>query len=243
MVRSLSDVPPSRAILFDLTPRQLDAVAGDRLAPSYRRRLRKFRYGPGAFKIDYALSGRIPWRSHDCWRAATVHLGGTYEEIARSESEVASSRIPDAPFVLVAQPSLFDATRAPANQHTAWAYCHVPNGSTIDMTDRVERQIERFAPGFRDIVLGRHVMPPAALESHNPNLVGGDIGGGSNELSQFLLRPFPRWNPYTTSDSRLYICSSSTPPGGGVHGMCGYWAAETVLRRVFAKRMPPSLAI
>ena len=242
-VRSLSDIPSSRAILFDVTPRQLDVIAGDHLAAAYRRRLRAFAYGPGAFKIDYALTQPIPWRFADCARAATIHLGGTDDQIAQSEAETANGRIPDAPFVLLAQQSVFDPTRAPTGHHTGWAYCHVPNGSNVDMTDRIERQIERFAPGFRDTILARHVRPPAALESHNPNLVGGDIGGGSNALSQFLFRPFVRWNPYTTPNPRLFLCSSSTPPGAGVHGMCGYWAAETVLRRVFRQSMPSSLAI
>lgn len=242
-VRSLEDVPPSRVVLFDVTPRQLESVAGPHLAASYRERLRRYRYGPGAFKIDYALSGPIPWRSAACARAATVHLGGTLEEIAQSEADAASGRICDLPFVLVAQQSLFDPSRAPEGRHTGWAYCHVPHGSTVDMTERVERQIERFAPGFRDLVLARHVMPPAALEQHNPNLVGGDIGGGSNALDQFLLRPFARWDPYTTSNPRLYLCSSSTPPGGGVHGMCGYWAARSALRRTFGRDVPEALAV
>ena len=243
VIRTVADLPSSRVVLFDVTPRQLAAIAGDHLSPSYRRRLDAFEYGPGAFKIDYALSQPIPWRFAACKRAATVHLGGTHEEIARSEAAMAAGRIADAPFVLVAQQSLFDTSRAPAGHHTGWAYCHVPNGSTADMTDRIERQIERFAPGFRDTVLMRHVLPPAALESHNPNIVGGDIGGGSHTLSQVLLRPFPRWNPYTTSNPRLFLCSSSTPPGAGVHGMCGYWAAHTVLQRVFGHAMPASLAI
>jgi phytoene dehydrogenase-like protein len=242
-VRSLDDIPRSRAVLFDVTPRQLDAIAGDHFSSRYRQQLRRFRYGPGAFKIDYALSGPIPWRVESCRRAATVHVAGTYEEIARSEADAADGRICDRPFVLVAQQSQFDSTRAPAGRHTGWAYCHVPNGSDVDMTDRIERQIERFAPGFRDLILARHVMPPAALEAHNPNLVGGDIGGGSNVLDQFLMRPFPQWNPYTTPDPRLFICSSSTPPGGGVHGMCGYWAARAVLRRVFGRKVPSELDV
>jgi phytoene dehydrogenase-like protein len=242
-VRSLDDIPASRAVLFDVTPRQLEAIAGDHLSPSYRRNLQRFRYGPGAFKIDYALSGPIPWRAEACRRAATVHVGGTCEEVARSEADMANGRMADRPFVLVAQQSLFDDTRAPAGRHTGWAYCHVPNGATVDMTERIERQIERFAPGFRDLILARHVMPPAALEAHNPNLVGGDIGGGSNVLDQVLMRPFTRWNPYTTSNPRLYLCSSSTPPGAGVHGMCGYWAARTVLRRVFGKQAPDGLDV
>lgn len=240
-IRSVDDLPSARAVLFDLTPRQLEAVAGPQLSSSYRKRLRAFRYGFGAFKIDYALAAPIPWRAEACRHAATVHVGGTYEEVARSEHDASSGRVTEKPFVLVAQQSLFDATRAPRGQHTGWAYCHVPNGCTVDMTQRIERQIERFAPGFRDLVLARHVMPPAGLEAHNANLVGGDIGGGSNMLSQFLARPFPRWNPYTTSNPRLYICSSSTPPGGGVHGMCGYWAAQTVLRRRFGRAMPRDL--
>ena len=242
-VRSLADLPPARAVLFDLTPRQLAAIAGTRLSSSYRRHLERFRYGPGAFKVDYALSAPIPWRARECADAATVHLGGTYEEIAQSEADANAGRISRAPFVLVAQQSLFDDSRAPPGRHTGWAYCHVPNGAPDDMTDAIDRQIERFAPGFRDTILARHVMPPGALESHNPNLVGGDVAGGANTLRQVLLRPVPRWNPYTTSDPRLYLCSSSTPPGGGVHGMCGYWAARTVLRRVFRARVPRDLAI
>jgi phytoene dehydrogenase-like protein len=242
-VRSLADLPPARAVLFDVTPRQLLAIAGNALSPAYRRQLSRFRYGPGAYKVDYALSDPIPWQASACGRAATVHVGGTYEEIARAEAAIDAGRVPDAPFVLVAQQSQIDGSRAPAGCHTGWAYCHVPHGSTVDMTDRLERQIERFAPGFRDTILARHVMPPAALATHNPNLVGGDIGGGANGLVQFVLRPAPRWDPYTTSDPRLFLCSSSTPPGGGVHGMCGYWAARSVLRRVFRKPMPPELAI
>jgi phytoene dehydrogenase-like protein len=242
-VRSTTDIPSSRAVLFDVTPRQLLAIADKELSASYRRRLERFRYGPAAFKVDYALSAPIPWHSPECAAAATVHLGGSYEEIARSEAEANAGRISDRPFVLVAQQSRFDTTRAPSDCHTGWAYCHVPNGSTVDMTERIERQIERFAPGFRDTILARHVMPPAAIEAHNPNMVGGDIGGGANTLRQFLLRPVPRWNPYATSNPQLFLCSSSTPPGGGVHGMCGYWAARTALRRVFRKRLPEELEV
>ena len=242
-VRSMADVPDCRAVLFDLTPRQLERIDGTRFTPAYRRRLHRFRYGPGAFKIDYALSESMPWRAAECRRAATVHLGGRYEEVARAEHEAAHGRIPERPFVLVAQQSVFDASRAPAGKHTGWAYCHVPHGCDVDVTDRVEAQIERFAPGFRDTVLHRHVMPPAALEAHNPNLVGGDIAGGANTLAQFLLRPFPRADPYVTPDPRLYMCSSSTPPGGGVHGMCGYWAARSALRRTFRIDVPAALAL
>lgn len=242
-VRSLDDIPAARAVMLDVTPRQLLAVASPRLSPAYRRQLERYRYGPAVFKIDYALSDRMPWRARQCADAATVHVGGSYEEIARSEAAAVSGRVSEAPFVLVAQQSHFDDSRAPAGRHTGWAYCHVPNGCDVDMTDRIERQIERFAPGFRDTILARHVMSPAALEAHNPNLVGGDIGGGSNALGQFLMRPVPRWNPYATSDPTLFLCSSSTPPGGGVHGMCGYWAARTVLARVFRRAVPTALAV
>ena len=242
-IRSLADIPRSRAVLFDVTPRQLQAIAGEALSPAYGRRLAAYRYGPGAFKIDYALNAPIPWRSPECAMAATVHLGGDFEEIARSEADANAGRTSESPFVLVAQQSRLDSTRAPAGFHTGWAYCHVPHASAVDMTERIERQIERFAPGFRDTILARHVRPPAALEAHNPNLVGGDISGGANTLSQFLMRPFPRWDPYTTSHPRLFMCSSATPPGGGVHGMCGYWCARTVLKRVFQKPLPPQLVL
>jgi phytoene dehydrogenase-like protein len=242
-IRALADVPPARAVLFDVTPRQLAAIAGEAFSPSYRYSLQRFAYGPGAFKIDYALAGRIPWRSPACGSAATVHLGGSAEEIAASEAAASSGRIADAPFVLVAQQSHVDDLRAPAARHTGWAYCHVPHGADVDMTHRIERQIERFAPGFRQLILARHVTTPRMLEAHNPNMIGGDIGGGANTLRQFLFRPTPRWNPYATPDPRLFLCSSSTPPGGGVHGMCGYWAARTVLRRVFRERCPEDLTI
>jgi phytoene dehydrogenase-like protein len=242
-VRSLRDLPDARAVLLDVAPRQLVAIAGGTLSPRYRRNLLRFAYGPGVFKIDYALSGPVPWRASACAGAATVHLGGSYPEIARSESDVAAGRIPDAPFVLFAQQSAFDDSRAPAGRHTAWAYCHVPHGSTADMTDRIERQIERFAPGFRGLVLHRHTLTPKEIESRNPNMVGGDIGGGANTLDQVILRPVPRWNPYTTPDPRLFLCSSSTPPGAGVHGMCGYWAARTVLKRVFRRAVPTAFTV
>src|SRR5262245_38137996 len=242
-VRSLRDLPSARAVLFDVTPRQLAAIAGDHLPASYRRQLARWRYGAAAFKVDYALSGRIPWRSRECGNAATVHVGGTYDEIARAEAAANAGCAPEQPFVLVAQQRHVDPTRAPSGLHTGWAYCHVPNGCTADMTARIERQIERFAPGFSDTVLARHVMPPCALEAHNPNLVGGDIGGGANTLAQFLFRPTLRWNPYSTPNPRVFLCSSSTPPGGGVHGMCGYWAARTALARVFRRKLPPELDI
>lgn len=219
---------PDAAIFCDVTPRQLLSLAGGRLPAGYAARLRRFRYGPGAFKIDYALSEPIPWRAPECSRAITVHVGGPMEEVAQSEASMARGEVAGRPFLLVAQPSLFDPTRAPAGKHVAWVYCHVPHGSMADMTARIEAQLERFAPGFRDCVLARSVLGPAALENMDANLVGGDIGGGEFSLRQFLLRPALR--PYDTGAPGLYLCSASTPPGGGVHGMCGYWAAETLLR-------------
>jgi phytoene dehydrogenase-like protein len=232
-VRSLRDIPQSRAVLFDLTPRQVVEIAGDELPGGYQKRLSKFRYGPGVFKIDWALDGPIPWRAEGCRRAATVHLGPTIEKIAEAEAAVWRGVHPERPFVLIAQQSLFDETRAPEGKQTGWAYCHVPHGSDVDMTERIEAQIERFAPGFRDLIRARHTINSVQLEQHNPNMIGGDIGGGANDLRQFLARPIPRYDPYSTPNQRLYICSSSTPPGGGVHGMCGHWAARSALRRVF----------
>ncbi len=230
-VDSLAELDGTRTILLDVTPRQLLALAGDRLPSRYRRALERFRYGPGVFKLDHALSGPVPWRADACRNAATVHLGGTLEEIAAAEADVAHGRHPERPYVLVAQQSLFDPSRAPAGHHTLWAYCHVPNGSTVDMTDRIEAQLERFAPGFRDIVLERHALGPAALEAGNANYVGGDINGGSADLRQLFARPVTRPVPYRTPIDGVYLCSSSTPPGGGVHGMCGYHAARVALRR------------
>lgn len=244
-VVSMRDVPESaRAVLFDVTPRQLAGIASHHLPEHYLQKLRSFAYGPGVFKVDYALDGPIPWRAEACRRSATVHVGGRLEEIAQHERAVWQGRNSGAPFVLVAQQSLFDDTRAPEGKHTGWAYCHVPNGSTEDMTDAIERQIERFAPGFRDLILARRTMNTAQYQEHDANFVGGDIAGGANTLSQFLLRPFPTlhpFDPYSTPDERLYLCSSSTPPGGGVHGMCGYWAARSALRRVFGIHHPPSV--
>jgi phytoene dehydrogenase-like protein len=233
-VRSLKDLPPSRAILFDVAPRALERIAGDALPASFRRQLTRFRQGPGVFKIDWALSGPIPWKARECVQAATVHVTGTFEELAESEDAAAHGRIAERPFVLVAQQSLFDRSRAPEGRQTGWAYCHVPNGTTVDMTSRIEDQIERFAPGFRDLILARRTMSPADIEAHNQNMIGGDIGGGANHLSQFFFRPSRRWDPYTTPNPRLFLCSSSTPPGGGVHGMCGYWAAKSALSGVLA---------
>ena len=216
--------------LCDLTPRQLLRIAGDHFTPSFNRALAGFRHGPGAFKVDYALSQPIPWRAAECARAATVHLGGSFEEIALSEDAMRHGRHSEWPFVLLSQPTLFDPTRAPEGRHIAWAYCHVPNGSVFDMLPALEAQIERFAPGFRDCVLARRVLRPADLESMDANLVGGDIVGGAADWRQVLLRP--TWREYATPDRRIYLCSSSTPPGGGVHGMCGHNAARLALARL-----------
>jgi phytoene dehydrogenase-like protein len=228
-VVSMADLPAARTYLFDVTPRQLLAIAGDALPDGYRRQLQRYRYGAGVFKLDWALDAPIPWRDARCSRAGTVHLGGTLEEIAASEASVGRGVTPQAPYVLLAQPSLFDPSRAPVGKHTVWAYCHVPNGSTEDMTDRIEGQIERFAPGFRNRILARRAMTPADVEGHNANCVGGDINGGSAELRQWFLRP--TWRRYSTPNRQLFICSSSTPPTGGVHGLCGYFAARAALRR------------
>ena len=233
VVESLDALPPARVILCDVTPRQLLKIAGDRLRGRYRRQLERYRYGPAAFKLDFALWAPIPWKAKECARAGTVHLGGTLAEIAASEAAVDRGEPPERPYVLLAQQSLFDPTRAPHEKHTAWAYCHVPNGSTFDMRARIEAQIERFAPGFRDVVLARNVMTPARLQEHNPNYVGGDINGGAQDLRQLFTRPAPRVVPYSTPVPGLYICSSSTPPGGGVHGMCGHHAARAALRAMF----------
>ncbi|MGC2448420.1 MAG: NAD(P)/FAD-dependent oxidoreductase [Candidatus Sulfotelmatobacter sp.] len=226
-VESLTELPGYDAVLCDVTPRQLLRIAGERLSDGFKHRLQRFRYGPAAFKVDYALSGPIPWKASECLRAASVHLGGSFEEIAASEKAVRHGEHADRPFVLLAQPTLFDASRAPAGKHIAWAYCHVPNGSKVDMLERLEGQVERFAPGFRETVLARRILSPTQLEGMDANLVGGDIGGGVMDLRQFLFRPTSRH--YATSAKDIYICSSSTPPGGGVHGMCGYHAAVQAL--------------
>jgi phytoene dehydrogenase-like protein len=228
-IDSLAELPASRAVLLDVTPRQLVAIAGDRLPPRTRRRAVRFRYGPGIFKVDWALDGPVPWTAGGPRRAATVHLGGTLDEIAASEADVNAGRHPDRPYVLFVQYAPWDPSRAPAGKATAWAYCHVPNGSTVDMTDRIEAQVERFAPGFRDRILARATRGPAAVEAHDPNDVGGDINGGVQDIRQLVFRPWPAIDPYRVGDG-LYLCSSSTPPGGGVHGMCGYHAARSALR-------------
>jgi phytoene dehydrogenase-like protein len=232
----LDTLPRARAYLFDVTPRQLLRIAGPALPAVYRSRLRRFRYGPGVFKMDWALRTPIPWRDPRCARSATVHLAGTLGELAAAERAVHAGQIADRPFVLLVQPSLFDDQRAPAGMHTAWAYCHVPNGSTVDVSTRIEAQIERFAPGFTDRVVARVTRDASQMEQHNANYVGGDINGGLANLGQLFFRPVARFDPYATPLPGVFLCSSATPPGGGVHGMCGYWAAHSVLRRVFGRR-------
>ena len=232
-VESLDGLPQARVVLMDLTPRQLLRVAGNSLPSRYRQMLEDHPYGPGVFKVDWALDGPIPWKATECARAATVHVGGTLEEIAASESAVWKGKHPERPFVLLAQQSLFDPTRAPKEKHTAWGYCHVPNGSRFDMTERIESQIEFFAPGFRDRVLARKVMSPTELEDYNPNYSGGDIAGGVQSFWRVFARPALRRKEYSTPVKGLYVCSSSTPPGAGVHGMCGYHAARRALHEMF----------
>ena len=227
-VATIDDLPAARAILCDLSPKPLLRIAGHRFPDGYRRLLERYRYGMGAFKVDWALDAPIPWRASACARAATVHVGGTLDEIAASERDAWTGRISERPFVLLAQPTICDPSRAPAGKHTVWAYCHVPHASTVDMVGPIESQIERFAPGFRDRILARSVMTPADIESRNPNLVGGDIGAGVTDLDQFFSRP--TWRRYSTPVCGLYLCSAATPPGVGVHGMCGYFAAQRALR-------------
>jgi phytoene dehydrogenase-like protein len=236
-VETLDSLPPARAIMLDVTPRQAVRIAATRLPESYKRRLSGFSYGPGVFKIDWALSGPIPWTYLECARSGTLHLGGSANEIEASERAAWKGTITARPFVLLAQPSLFDATRAPAGRHTGWAYCHVPNGCREDMTEAIEAQVERFAPGFRDLVLARHTKNTVELERSNANLVGGDIGGGANNLLQLLARPVLSVDPYRTPAKGVYLCSSSTPPGGGVHGMCGYHAARSALKHTFGQKL------
>jgi phytoene dehydrogenase-like protein len=233
-VRSLDELPPAGTVLLDVTPRQLLRIAGERLPARYRRRLERYRYGPGVVKLDWALDAQIPWKASGCDQAGTVHLGGTLPEVAAAEAAVARGQHPERPFVLLAQPSRFDPTRAPEGRQVAWAYCHVPHGSTLDpevTAGRVEAQVERFAPGFRERVLARHVLGPAELERYNANYVGGDINGGIQDLRQLVTRPVASLVPWATPLEGVYLCSSSTPPGGGVHGMCGYLAARAALRR------------
>ncbi len=234
-ISSLHDLPPARVVLLDVTPRQLIAMAGPELPSGYASALAGFRYGPGVFKIDWALSGPVPWTAEAVRSAGTVHLGGSLAEIASAEAEVTAGRHPERPFCIVAQPGVADPSRAPAGQHVLWGYCHVPAGSSIDMAARVEEQIERFAPGFGELILARSTRSAAQMERHNPNYVGGDITGGLGSLRQIAFRPVPRWNTYRTPLPGIYLCSSSTPPGGGVHGMCGLWAARTALADLRAR--------
>ncbi len=240
-IKSLSQLPSAHAVLFDVTPRQLLQIAGHKFSSLYQWQLQRYRYGLGVFKIDWALDGPIPFTNAECCKAGTIHIGNTFNEIAASELDTWKGRHPLKPFVLLAQQSLFDSSRAPHGKHTAWAYCHVPNGSTQDMTQAIEQQIERFAPGFKDLILARHTYNTQQMEEHNPNYIGGDINGGVIDIRQLFTRPALRWSPYSTSAKELYLCSSSTPPGGGVHGMCGYYAAKRVLKEVFNQHLPPLL--
>ncbi len=237
-VGSLSELPPSKAVVLDTSPDGLLALAGDALPDRYRRQLRHFRYGPGVCKVDWALSGPVPWSAEVCRRAGTVHLGGTFAEVAASEAEVNAGRHPERPYCIIVQAGVADPSRAPAGQQALWGYCHVPSGSTVDMTAAVEAQIERFAPGFSDLVVARSTLTAADEERHNPNYVGGDIAGGASTLVQTVFRPTIRWNPYRTPLEDVYLCSASTAPGGGVHGMCGVYAARTVLHDHFGGAAP-----
>jgi phytoene dehydrogenase-like protein len=241
-VRSLADLPPTAATLLDVAPRTFLALAGAALPARYRDALARFRYGPGACKVDFALSGPVPWRNEAARQAGTLHLGGSFEEIAAAEAQVARGQHPDSPYVLVVQAGVADPARAPQGQHTLWAYCHVPSGSAVDMTVRIEAQIERFAPGFRDLVLARSTRTAADAEASNPNYVGGDISCGAQTVRQVLARPVARWNPYRTPLRGVYLCSAATPPGPAVHGRCGELAALTALRDIFGIRRPPDLA-
>lgn len=237
-ITSMQQLPPAKALLFDVTPKQLLAIAGHKFSGIYKWQLERYRYGMGVFKIDWALDDAIPFKAASAKQAGTVHIGGTLTEITRSEAQASRGVHSENPFVLLAQQSVFDPSRAPAGKHTAWAYCHVPNGSQKDMTEAIEQQVERFAPGFRERILARHTFNTAQLEDYNPNYIGGDINGGVIDIGQLFTRPVLRRSPYRTSAKGIYICSSSTPPGGGVHGMCGYHAAERVLKDVFRKKLP-----
>lgn len=242
-VKSLAELPSSKAVLFDVTPRQLLKIAGHTFSSIYKWQLERYRYGMGVFKIDWALEGQIPFEAEECRNAGTVHIGNTLEEIAMGEQTASLGRIPDKPFVLLAQQSIFDSSRAPQDKHTAWGYCHVPNGSKTDMTNVVEKQVERFAPGFKERILARHTFNTEQLEEYNPNYIGGDINGGILDIGQIFTRPVISTSPYKTSKKGLYICSSSTPPGGGVHGMCGYHAAKKALSDIFNLKVPSLYSI
>lgn len=238
MVTSLPQLPAARVVLLDVTPSQLLSIAGDQFSALYQWQLRRYQYGAGTFKIDWALAGPVPFVNEKCRSAATLHIGGSFGEISTSETMVSKNRHPEKPFVLLVQPGVVDSSRAPEGKHTAWAYCHVPNGSSMDMTDLIEKQVERFAPGFRDCILARHVMNTIDMEAYNPNYIGGDINGGAAIASQLFTRPVLRLSPYRTSAKGVYVCSSSTPPGGGVHGICGYYAARRALSDWFGMRLP-----
>jgi len=233
-IKTLSELPDANTVFFNTTPAQVIEIAGSHIPPGYKKKLENYRYGAGVFKLDLALQEPVPWQDPACRKAGTVHLGGTYEEIAQSEKTIGQGRLPEKPYVLVAQQSLFDKTRAPEDKHTLWAYCHVPNGSTRDMTEPILNQIERFAPGIRDIILAKHAMNTEAMQKYNANYIGGDINGGSQDITQIFTRPANLFDPYHIPDTNMYISSSSTPPGGGVHGMCGYHAAESALKRDLA---------
>ncbi|WP_183574513.1 phytoene desaturase family protein [Mucilaginibacter sp. X5P1] len=232
-VKSMDQLPSSHAVLFDVSPKQLLQIAGHKFSSVYKWQLERYRYGMGVFKVDWALDAPVPFTASECTQAGTVHIGNTMREIAYTEQQTWSGSHPEKPFVLLAQQSLFDSTRAPAGKHTVWAYCHVPNGSTVDMTTSIENQIERFAPGFKEIILARHTMNTAQVEEYNPNYIGGDINCGVIDIGQLFTRPALRWSPYKTSAKGIYLCSAATPPGGGVHGMCGYYAAKRVLKDIF----------
>lgn len=234
-VNNLSQLPEAKKYIFDTDPVQLASIANDKLPQSYRKKLNNYRFGPGVFKVDYALDGTIPWKDSRCLKASTVHVGGTFAEIAKSEKEVWEGRHSEKPFVMLSQQSQFDSTRAPDGKHTGWAYCHVPNGSTLDMTKQIENQIERFAPGFKDIILAKSTMTPKDFYNYNPNYVGGAITGGAADIFQLFTRPVARFDPYSTPNSNIFICSASSPPGGGVHGMCGFYSAMSVLKSLNIK--------
>ncbi len=238
-IQSLEQLPSAHIVLFDITPKQLMQIAGHKFSSIYKWQLERYRYGMGVFKVDWALDGPIPFTADVCKQAGTVHIGNTFSEIAASEQQTWDGGHPEKPFVLLTQQSIFDSSRAPVGKHTGWAYCHVPNGSTIDMTEAIEKQVERFAPGFRDLILAKHTMNTAQVEEYDPNYIGGDINGGVIDLGQLFTRPALRWSPYRTSAKGMYICSSSTPPGGGVHGMCGYHAAKRALRDIFSINIKP----
>jgi len=234
-VKSLGQLPSAHSVLFDVSPKQLLQIAGHKFSSLYKWQLERYRYGMGVFKVDWALDGPIPFMAEECKKAGTIHIGNSIQEITNAEQQTWDGQHPEKPFVLLAQQSVFDPSRAPDGKHTAWAYCHVPNGSKVDMTTAIENQIERFAPGFKDRILAKHTMSPAQMEEYNPNYIGGDINGGVIDIGQLFTRPALRWSPYRTSAKGIYICSASTPPGGGVHGMCGYNAAKRVLKDMFSR--------